>query len=417
MADKKYYSIEEAAGALGITPAEINLRRERNELHGYRDGASWKYKAEEVDALARRLRSEALSAATDDDTGEVLLSDSALGGSEAGISGTVVGGKDKKAADSDLRLADSEVKLGGAGPKLAASPPQPAASAPAPAAAAETTPPLAAPVADDADLDVTMAIDEDLLLDEETPFKPQMPAAKKADSPGDAGGRKLEDDDLVIGGGSSGSDITIGGDSGISLVDPTDSGLSLEEPLELERETPDDSLELGEDDMLTFAEDTDEQAATMMKPEEGFQLTPMEDSSEEESESGSQVIALEGTPVVEGAPTMIASSAVPLGAAAMLDEDFAGSAEPIGLGPAIPAAGSPLGMAQPTFAEGVAGPMPSMAAPEAPYSGWQITALSICVLLLFFCGLMGYELLRNMWSWNSAYAVNSKLMDLIVGLF
>ena len=46
-------------------------------------------------------------------------------------------------------------------------------------------------------------------------------------------GKKLDDDDLVLGGSGTGSDITIGGDSGISLVDPADSGLSLEEPLNL----------------------------------------------------------------------------------------------------------------------------------------------------------------------------------------
>jgi len=427
MADKKYYSIDEAAAVLGVTPAEINLRRERNELHGYRDGANWKFKAEDVDAFAKRLRSQAISAAgEDDDTGEVLLSEVALGGSDAGISGTVIGGKGKQAADSDLRLVDSDVKLGGSDAKLggsdakrdvaAAKPggsgldlaPAEPKKAPAPGSAASGSP----------DLDVT--IDEELLLDEEMPLgeeekKPAAPAAKKpGDSAVEVAGRKLDDDDLVIGGSGSGSDITIGGDSGISLVDPTDSGLSLEEPLELEREPEDDSLELGEDDMLTFSEEADTDAPTALKTDEGFQLTPMEEAGEEESESGSQVIALEGAPISDAAPTMIATGPSPLGAAAMLDEDFAGVG-PIGLGPAVPAAGSPLG-AQPVY-EGGPAAVPSMVLPEAPYSGLQVTALSVCFLLLIFCGWMSYDLLRNMWGWNGAYTVNSKLMQMIVNLF
>jgi excisionase family DNA binding protein len=436
MAEKKYYSIDEAAAVLGVTPAEINLRRERNELHGYRDGANWKFKAEDVDALARRLRSQAISAAAEeDDTGEVLLSEVALGGSDAGISGTVIGGKGKKATDSDLRLVDSDVKLSGSDVKLSGSDAKRGGSdvkrevaTAKPGGSAldlapegpKKTPSPGSTAAGAPDLDVT--INEELLLDEEMPLeeekKPAAPAAKKpGDSAVEVSGRKLDDDDLVIGGSGSGSDITIGGDSGISLVDPTDSGLSLEEPLELEREPEDDSLELGEDDMLTFSEEADADAPTAMKTDEGFQLTPMEESGEEESESGSQVIALEGTPISDAAPTMIAGGPSPLGAAAMLDEDFAGAAAPVGLGVAVPAAGSPLGAAQAVYGEAGPTAVPSMVLPEAPYSGLQITALSACVVLLVLCGWMSYDLLRNMWGWNGAYTVNSKLMDMIVGLF
>ena len=48
----KFYNVEKTAEILGRTPAEINQMRERQELHGYRDGANWKFKAEDVDALA-----------------------------------------------------------------------------------------------------------------------------------------------------------------------------------------------------------------------------------------------------------------------------------------------------------------------------------------------------------------------------
>jgi len=422
MADKKYYSIDEAAGVLGITPAEVNLRRERNELHGYRDGANWKFKAEDVEALARRLRTQEISAAgDDDDTGEVLLSEVALGGSDAGTSGTVIGGRAKGAADSDLRLADSEIRLGGSDVKKTGSGTKKSDSGTKKAGASaldlvagakKSAPPSAQ------DMDLT--IDEELLLDEELPLgddlKPGSGVAKKA---GGSGAGKLEDDDLVIGAGAggsgTGSDVSIGSDSGISLVDPTDSGLSLEEPLELEREE-EESLELGEDDMLTFAEETDQEAPAAMKPDEGFQLTPLEESGDEDSESGSQVIALEEGPVSDAAPTMIAAGAAPM-AAAMLDEDFSGGEAPLGFGPAVPAAGSPLGMAQPIFTDQGAvavGAAPAMVLPESPYSGLQVTALVFCMLLLILCGWMSYDLLRHMWSWNGPYPVNSFFMELIL---
>jgi hypothetical protein len=103
-------------------------------------------------------------------------------------------------------------------------------------------------------------------------------------------------------------------------------------------------------------------------------------------------------------------------AAALLDEDFTGAG---GLGAAMPAAGGPLGMPQPAYADQAVGPAvaASMVMPEAPYSGLQVTSLVLCTILLILCGWMGYDLLRNMWSWNGAYTVNSSLMDFLAGLF
>ena len=108
----------------------------------------------------------------------------------------------------------------------------------------------------------------------------------------DLSGKGLEDDDLVLGGSDKGSDVTIGGDSGISLVDPADSGLSLEQPLDLGG-AGEESLELGEDDMLAPGEAGGSSPA-QVKTDDDFLLTPLEETSDtEESESGSQVIALD----------------------------------------------------------------------------------------------------------------------------
>ena len=146
------------------------------------------------------------------------------------------------------------------------------------------------------------------------PVKPA--AAATADSAVDISGKKLEDDDLVLGGSGTGSDISIGGDSGISLVDPSDSGLSLEAPLNLG--SGEESLELGEDDLLGMASGV---GGSGLKGEDDFQLTPMDDLSDgEDSESGSQVIALDTEGEGDEAATMVASSGTPV--AAMLDEDL-----------------------------------------------------------------------------------------------
>ena len=108
-----------------------------------------------------------------------------------------------------------------------------------------------------------MTLDHDLTLQESKPAGVPVPPAKAAPAsqlpphwpirPSISAAKKLEDDDLVLGGSGAGSDISIGGDSGISLVDPADSGLNLEAPLNLSKD--EESLELGEDDLLGMASD------------------------------------------------------------------------------------------------------------------------------------------------------------------
>ena len=158
-----------------------------------------------------------------------------------------------------------------------------------------------------------------------------------SDSSVDLSGKKLDDDDMVLGGSGSGSDITIGGDSGISLVDPADSGLSLEEPLNLG--AGEESLELGEDDMLTFSADTF--SSPSIKTDDDFQLTPMPESEGDDSESGSQVIALDTEGEGDEGVTMIGSGG---SMAAMLDEDLGGEPS-LGLAAPMPmTAGGPVEM-------------------------------------------------------------------------
>jgi len=400
---QKFYNLEQAAEVLGVAPGEVNRMRERNELHAYRDGSDWKFKTEEVEQKARDLRASgpAKPEGAEEDTDDVLLSEVELGESDSGASGTVIGPAGQSPADSDIQLAGSDVKLGGSDLQLAGSDD--------------------AKVEMDAEVsgfdELEMTLDDDLTLeDSQVSLSEEAGGAEGSDITADsaldlsAKGEGLDDDDLVLGGSGSGSDITIGQDSGISLVDPRDSGLSLDEPMDLVG-GGEDSLELGEDDMLTFSEESDTESPTELKTDDDFLLTPLEEGSDEaDSESGSQVIALEPEGVGDEAATMVASTAAP-SMAAMLDEDLGGVGMEAGAVAAGPAQ-APQG-----FADGAALAQSTAALPEAPYSVWVVLSLALCVVFLILTGMMSYDLLRNMWSWNTPYDINSSIMDTVLSWF
>lgn len=413
---QKFMKTEEVAEYLGLAPSEVNRLRETRQLHAYKDGADWKFKVEEVEQYSRTRRLPGSTPSTPpDEESDVLLSEVELGGSGTGASGTVIGPPDKSAGpgESDIQLGGSDLKLGGSGLKGSGSDVLLGGSDIKAGSAADTAAKADADskVAGFDDLDLTL--DDDLTL-EDSQIRLSEEAPEVPGSGGISTGEKVTDEELVLGGSGSGSDITIGGDSGISLVDPADSGLSLEEPLDLG--TAEESLELGEDDMLTFSEEADTESPTALKTDDDFLLTPMEDSGEEDSESGSQVIALDGEVGGDEAATMVASRPGP----AMLEEDLAAlGAAPGATGPAAgplgPAPAAPTMPLAPT--PGLDAALAAQAAlPEAPYTVWNVLSLALCTIVLILGGMMAYDLMRNMWSWSGPYTVNSSLMDWILNI-
>jgi hypothetical protein len=158
-----------------------------------------------------------------------------------------------------------------------------------------------------------------------------------------------------------------------------------------------ESLELGEEDILQLAESSKSHSG--LKADDDFLLTPTEETAEaDESESGSQVIALD----TEGdeAATLVSPGQ---GMANIFGEGLGGQ-HGLDLGAGVALGPAPLGPAGAFFL-------------EAPYSIWNIVFLGLCLFFLLLCGAMVYDLLRNMWSWNSAGSVNTWLMDTIIGLF
>ena len=51
----KFIELKAAANQLGITTEQLQELREAGKVHGYKDGASWKFKPEEISRLASEL--------------------------------------------------------------------------------------------------------------------------------------------------------------------------------------------------------------------------------------------------------------------------------------------------------------------------------------------------------------------------
>jgi len=393
---QKYYTVAETAQAFGVSEDEVKQMLERRELYGYRDGSNWKFKAEDIDRIAKERQSQT-PPASEEDNANVLLSTVEQGQSGIAASGTVVGigSAGQAAVSSDIQLVDSSVKL---------------SQDAKPAAPAKLGSDVGSKVAQFEDLD--LALDEDVALEDSSvgPGKKPGKGSSKVNlaSQEDTGG------DLLLGD----SDVTIGGDSGISLVDPSDSGISLESSPDLGI-ADDESIELGEEDMLAGGESVKTGVRKRLETDDEFMLTPLEDSGDiEESESGSQVIALD----TEGdeAATMVSGGAgrqrVSLEEDLMSGQPAMGRSGPSNV-PLAVAAPAPAGSQLRPLVDTTSLGRSTATLPEAPYTGLQVASLGTCAFLLMLSGMMMFDLMRNMWSWSGPAAVNSSLMDLIVNLF
>ncbi|HEX4415351.1 MAG TPA: hypothetical protein VH107_17085, partial [Lacipirellulaceae bacterium] len=202
---------------------------------------------------------------------------------------------------------------------------------------------------------------------------------------------ELDDDDDEVLGDGGGSDVTLSGQSsGINIISPSDSGLALDEvPLDLSGSAPiGSSLDLGSAAELSgISGSALGLGGAESRVGEDFQLTPLGEDDGDEEKDSSQVIALDelseetaGSPVTSG-----------LGEGHMLTEDFAmgglatGGAAPVGVIPAV----------------------------DMPFSIWNVMGLAGCMVLLGLCGMMTFDLLRNMWSWGGVNTINSSLLEVL----
>jgi hypothetical protein len=535
--EQKFVSFEEALSKLNISPERLNGLRENNALRSYRDGASWKFRADEIDKFAsdgipdlpppsdislidsselvdaeplddfnldedlglgladlaeleledertpepdqsamdlKLSDTDAMSAGSElelaagledtvtasgsdlsldlpddgsDPTDSILLSEEELGESVGSLS-TIIGRKELDLPDADLELADDvtdeeDTKLSassGASDVLSS---QVAGSgvldemedlSDAKKAfkdldeleidlAAESS--LALNPADVADVkakgkSLTTKGDSDLKLgdDEEVgdennmgstdvPLEELAAVGTAAEDDGDMELELAGDDDLILS-DAGGSDITLdSGDSGINLISPSDSGLALDDipldvggsailsSLSLEGSDPEISL-LGGDSKVGPA------SGAALQTDDDFQLTPLSEGGLDDGDSSSQVIALDAD--LGGFE----------GGAGLLDEGFPAEAdEGVVLSEDFAEAPGEGGFGMDPYAT----PVVAGVGAEAQYGPGAIALLTCCGLFMALGSFMMIDMIRNIWSWEENYAVNSSLLDALLGMF
>lgn len=465
----KLIDIKEAAEILGMTPDELSDMRSRGEIHGYRDGGSWKFKTDEVERVATAradgdnpFEAEDLTFRDTEgltqhdltvfkggespiqglDDESILVSEEALGHSGESTSSTIIGKgkKGESAADSDIQLASepldpsmggsdvalvadvgigSDVKLvAGGSDVLKGGSDIKGGSDVLSGGSGKKGPSDTGKLVGGSDLSLDddpleISMGSSLTLGDDNEEKPiKAPSGSSLVLGGDD-----DDDDLVLGGSSGGSDLTLGASgSGINLT-PTDSGLNLEQPLDLVGSGI-ESLELPEDDDMIALEEgpSDPNAATQLRADDEFLLTPVEEAFIDDDSSGSQVIALEDSEAYtdENARTMLG----PQGGRQQALE--AAAADPFAAG--LDTLNMQSGQGAPAMtAQPVMGPAPvafsPASLPEAPYSIWNVLALMFIVVFLGVTGMLMTDLMRNMWSFDSAYPATTSLMDSLVEAF
>ena len=382
----KFVELSEAAKQLGMSADELNDARNAGEVHGFRDGSSWKFKPQELERFAEE-RGVSMDAGDNFDDllddldidggggSSVLVSDEALGAGQESLSSTIIGENSAGAADSDLRLVPAEdegddISLDDDDDDLQLE-----------------------PLADSTGSDLTLddADDDELSLEPATGTGELGAASDELDLDG------LDDDDLTVDIGG-GSDVTLGtGDSGINLASPADSGLSLEEePLEIGSSAS--GLELPEDDeVISLGAEAGPDDATQLKQEDEFLLSADEtDDDGGDESSGSQVIDLEDSAAFEDSGDGAGLTPAGGGLEAELQSQAGGVDPSMGLGQPAPTYGG---------------------SPETPYSAWNVAALMFILLLLSVSGIVMIDLIRSLDTWEGETTISSGLANLIAGFF
>ena len=66
------------------------------------------------------------------------------------------------------------------------------------------------------------------------------------------------------------------------------------------------------------------------------------------------------------------------------------------------------------------GPGPVMmmpSTPQAQHSGFTVSFLVLSFLVLALTGMMMFEMIRDIWSWEGPSAASTKIMDGLIGIF
>lgn len=430
--------MDQAAAMLGVSIDKLTEMRSANEVFGYRDGATWKFKLSELERVAGDLGLTLNTAAPEMDLDDELdfeLSDSSTEISSTDLSADLSADLSSSGSSMDI-LADSseftlesgelsledsgELKLEGASDILAggdvlddeeelsfgSSSLSLAASSSKKLGAGDTGDLLADDSADGlfddsaGDTGKLLGGDDKLSIEEDDLFSDELELADSSSFEESVDlSSDFEDSDLVLDDSDSSAEISLGSPGSDLGLSANDSGLDLDdEPLELGGSDI-DSLELPEDDDDFLELDDVVEDSGMMAQEDEFKLTALEEDLDDQS-SGSQVIALEDSEIYtdESEATILADSDDVGSQPAMLPASDPGyGAEPQGSvfdQAAVGVAGATAGAAA------MAGPMMAGSGPvvpEAPYSIWQVISLASVAGILSLGAIVGYDVARNLW--------------------
>ncbi|TWT42930.1 helix-turn-helix domain-containing protein [Botrimarina hoheduenensis] len=438
---QKFIGLDDAAEKLGVSKERLNEIREAGSLRAYRDGASWKFRTEEIDKLiedglpepepdfgltdddmALDVPLDKDTAASDDDlvlgveplaegddAESILLSGDDLLGGPPRPPSTIIG-KSEPDEDDDLTLASESSIDDGRSPgesfaeleeleldlEAASSRILDAADIAAVAKAVEETqqvePSGISAMDDDDDLELDLGSDLDKNAD----------PAKTGELPSlagmDMGGSSLtlgddEDDDFVLG---DGSDMSFSsGDSGINLA-PSDSGISLDEvPLDLAGSAIGSALDLAALSAVASQRDKELQSGDSLASSDDFLLTPTADADDDEDSS--QIVALDDLGSADD------DDAVAFDAISDDDDDEIGGFEDVGgdFSAGVEAAPAAVGAASGAGAE---------------FPTWIVVMLGLSLMTMTLCGVLTLDLINTMWSWREPYTVNSAIMDGLLSL-
>lgn len=418
--------LDDAATMLGKTVEELTDLRSRNEIFGYRDGASWKFKMEEITRFAEENGIELVSLEMADD----LSSDAELiADSAADIPLDEIDGAIDLGSGSDVNLSPSESHV------LSGSDVEPGDSP--------------------SDTGKMVDGDDELLLAEDDLFGSDVDIGLQEDSDEIALDSDSElssdfDDDSSLMLDDDSSEIALdAADSGVNLS-PTDSGLSLdEEPLELGGSDI-DALELPEDSDINLLEADDSSGLEMELEPDGsgldielpeseddslvadvqadndFMLTPLEGDADDES-SGSQVIALEDSEIYADESSEIVSDSSqqldgPMEALEIAPE-AGGSPFDTALGGGE--AGDGLGGGASAFdgndiATGGGGTSTSTQQTtqpvivEQPIPVWMVAIQAICLIFLLAAGIIAIDIGRNMFEFDTKGGLTAQLTEWVI---
>ena len=424
----KFVDLETASKELGISVEKLTEIREKNEIRGFRDGVTWKFKLEDVERLKTSMDAGGSELDLDDPDDplanpdipdSILLSEVELGGMGPVGSSTVIGqSASNDLSDEDFRvtveaLDSSDIQLASDSLILGDSDAEPSSDVlggETGGSVADAGSEIQLTGSDSPNLELDLSDsgttpkqDSNIALGESDIALRDSDTASPSSSSDDSEINITDEEDGVLVLGGTGSDVVGASDSGISLNDPADSGISLEASdvgLGGSVIGSDDSLLLGEEDFLSANDAGAEgNSPSQLQQDDDFLLTPLEDALTDDSESSSQVIALDDPDSgfdPSSATVMEPGGDVDL---AMLGADEGDAATLIQPGPE-----SIIGQQQPAL-------------PELPYSGWNLLSLFLCITLLALSGMLIYDLVRQVWSWEGVHPVNSGLMDAIIGMF